>query len=1267
MVFDILQSRDGFIWIATKDGLNRFDGYRFEVFTPDAFDPFAIANSQVKCLFEDSRGWIWVVLPGSVDIFVHSEGRFFHLTQRELPGFEGDATGSHSIAEHKDGSVWITDHGKLWKIEVPKGSIEKASKSGNPFPGLPCKAAKLGDGLVWCNSVLITHQHQIFAGTKDGIYRLDPATGQFALHGMKGKSVTFLGEDKLDRIWFLLLGVNKSLNPINEPDPQLAGKDLQGLWVWESPSPSFKKVSHLFDAVSTLDYNGDLWLLEGINLTRWKTDALLSGGVPEIEWTCNEPFIQSPELYFPCLSFDRSGTAWLGTSGFGVVKINPAKPKFNSYLPVVTQRIVVEDPQGNLFTVQDPGKLYLSGRFERSIPNPWFSKYPKDAGFWSFAFDDKGNCWSNPGNNVLYRIDSRTKESKSFPWKGYGLCFGKNKKLISISEEGLSVFDPAAEQSKLYPFDKPQKKVAGLSYSQYFYEDSKGVVWIFMFEGLISATPTEAGYRYKFFRNNPADRTSLSNNFVLCAAEDPLEPNRYLWVGTNSGGLNRLDLQTGKFKYYNKANGLPDNVVYGILSENTPPSGGAGGGIWLSTNKGLCRFHVREETTKNFTYADGLQDNEFNSSSYLKMKNGTLLFGGVNGLTVFHPDSLRFNEHIPQIRIVGMKINNKDNHFFSKPAAPNSGSQTIRLSYKENLVSFDFAALEFSNPPQNQYRYQLIQDHFFGNSADESWIDIGEKNTVQFANLPPGSYTFKVIGSNNDGRWSTEPAVQHFVISPPWWASWWAYLLYLAAVVSAGYFLYRYRLRRRLEQEETQRLREMDDFKNRFFTNITHEFRTPLTVILGNLELMRQEIGKSLSEGAISQFLISKISITRRNGENLLRLINQILDLGKLESSTLKVNYIQGDVLPYLRYISESLHSLANAQNVMLRVESSPDSYREKIVMDYDPERLLQIVYNLLSNAIKFTPSGGKVVLSAGMRDEGRGLMSGTGSSLIHHPSSLILTVTDTGVGIPPEDLPHIFDRFYQANNLEKAKSGGTGIGLALTRELVLAMGGEISVKSQVGIGTTFMVRLPITNKAAVSDGVTSSHAVTPNVALSFPKGTSTYSEAAQHDAEVPFGNDKATLANQILLVEDNPDVVEYLAACLTGQFHLDFAYNGRAGIAKALETIPDLIISDVMMPEKDGFEVCDTLKNDERTSHIPIVLLTAKADVESRIKGLRRGADAYLSKPFHQEELLVTLAKLLELRKKLQVRYSKLEDLSRVPGIRKSEIEASSSLIPHP
>lgn len=1206
-MFDMLQSRDGFIWIATKDGLNRYDGARFKVFSPDPFDPFAIGGSEVLQLFEDSRGWIWVVFPDGLDVFDPVSMRFFHAMHEGKPVVGRFWT---RLTETPDGAVWWADDDRVWKFNLPKDMLAKALKKGEANLELPGKAIPLPSSGFWSGEplratrLLFTHHQKLLIGTTHGMWSLDPGSEKMELAGLPSANISSLTQDPEGRIWAYYCG-DKPV-PVNLEVWQTAVWEEQA-GIQQAQVVSGRRGAFTFDAA------GFVWTVQDRTLKKFQPGRFLNNEAADIQWPFERFVGQHAGFNIPKVFIDRSGMLWAGTNGFGVFKINLQNPTFKSYLPKTTQRRIYEDPGGNLIASMDVTVQYTSSRFDRSESNRSFRYFTEEPAAYNLglAFDASGNCWTSHERDepFLVRTDARTKERKAFPWKAIGLCFDKSGKLLGVSEEGLHQFDPATEQSRFFPFRAPMERRS--EFSHFLWRDSEDAIWIFGFDGLVKAVPTDTGYRFDYFVNNPADRSSLSSNTVQSVADDPLDPDKYLWVGTKGGGLNRLDKKTGRFKQYKTAQGLPDDVIYGVLAENAGPF------IWLSTNKGLCRFDVRAETTKNFTAADGLQDNEFNSSSYLKTRDGTMIFGGVKGLTVFHPDSLRFNEHVPLTHIVGLQVNNQPFDI--------SGKSSITLSYDQNPLNFDFAALEFTNPAQNQYRYQLL-------GVGKDWVSLGNKNSIQFANLAPGTYTFKVLGSNNDGFWSEQPAELRFTIRPPWWNSWWAYGIYLVLAVAGIWWYYRYLLRQRFSEQEKLRLQELDDFKSRFFTNITHEFRTPLTVVLG----MSEQLAKAEKDEPKR----NKLDLIKRSGENLLRLVNQILDLAKLESNTLKMNYIQGDILAFIRYIAESLHSLANAQNLMLRVESE----QAKIVMDYDPERFLQIIHNLLSNAVKFTPSGGKVVLRANLEGEW-----------------LHVAVSDSGAGIPPAELPHLFERFFQAKNQEHAKAGGTGIGLSLTRELVKAMGGEISVDSTVGVGSTFYVKLPVTNRSVFEekrsgDGLEGWKSLLPATNLPGKRSPETSLDPSAESA-LPH----------ILLIEDNPDVVEYLTVCLKGAgdhkgrpYVLDFAYNGKAGIEKALETVPDLIVSDVMMPVKDGFEVVETLKNDERSSHIPIILLTAKADVQSRLAGLRRGADAYLSKPFHPEELLVTLENLLESRRKLQLKYQQHVLAAVAPTIPEADQEDS-------
>ncbi len=532
------------------------------------------------------------------------------------------------------------------------------------------------------------------------------------------------------------------------------------------------------------------------------------------------------------------------------------------------------------------------------------------------------------------------------------------------------------------------------------------------------------------------------------------------------------------------------------------------------------------------------------------------------------------------------------------------GSITMRPS--DRYFQLEFAFLDYFSPEKVSYSYKI-------EGLDADWTLLNEP-LLRLSSLPFGTHRLKIRAQSANGIWAENELDFDLRVLPPIYLRWWFLLLAMGVLLGSAYYFYRFQLRRRLAEKEAHRLQELDTFKSRLFTNITHEFRTPLTVILGTAEQLKMDV-----EAEKQDRKNGKLNLIARSGERLLRLVNQILDLAKIENNSLQFNYVQGDVLPYLRYLTESLQSMANFQEVQLRAESLDP----EIVMDYDPERLLQIVHNLLSNAIKFTPSGGTVTLRAALVAQM--------DSPFKSSTSLKITVEDTGIGMAPEDLPLIFDRFYQVKHLDQAPINGTGIGLALTKELVQRMGGNITVQSELSKGTTFTAMWPITNQAPMILGEADS-SKSVQVAAGHSSSLSDGTAPIATDTELP----------SLLIIEDNPDVVEYLATCLQEKYQIDFAFNGKQGIEKALETVPDLIISDVMMPEKDGFEVCESLKNDLRTSHIPILLLTAKIEVESRIVGLQSGADAYLAKPFNQQELLLTMRNMLFLRKTLQARYSK-------------------------
>ncbi|MCB0635728.1 MAG: helix-turn-helix domain-containing protein, partial [Lewinella sp.] len=535
----------------------------------------------------------------------------------------------------------------------------------------------------------------------------------------------------------------------------------------------------------------------------------------------------------------------------------------------------------------------------------------------------------------------------------------------------------------------------------------------------------------------------------------------------------------------------------------------------------------------------------------------------------------------------------------------------VDIYHQDITFSFEFALTNFRQQEKVGYSYRL-------EGYDQSWSEPSAANKISFYSLPSGQYQLRIKAMNSRGQWLPNELLIEVVVHPPWWKTWWAYLLYAGLMAGLAYGVF-YFLRKRwelhnrltLEQQEAQRLKELDHFKSRLYTNLTHEFRTPLTVILGMTGQMAEATQQAREQAA---------RLIERNGQQLLALINQLLDLSKLEDQSFQLNLQQGDIVAYLRYVTESFHTFVNGKNLSLQFHSTI----QELVMDFDAEQIQQVMTNLISNAAKFTPSGGDITVQLDRETDAARKRQAPAAPLR-------IQVKDTGIGIAEAHQPHIFDRFYQVANDTTRTGEGTGIGLAHTHELIKLMGGQIFVSSELGKGTVFTITLPVHRSAPALDEQ-SLKAAKPMLSVAGPPPDEQATDGANASTEdLP----------QLLIIEDNPDVVFYLKSCLQGRYQLDVAFNGRIGIEKALANIPDLIISDVMMPEMDGYAVCDLLKNDVRTSHVPIILLTAKADGSSRIHGLRQGADAYLAKPFNQEELLVRLEKLLELRKRLQERYA--------------------------
>lgn len=1205
MIYDILQDREGFLWFATKDGLNRFDGYSLKVFTNEAYNPHSLSGNSILKLLEDQQGRIWVVTDNEgLNVYDKKTGRFQRIQHDPKNPASLSSNQIRCIAEDAKGNILAAaDGAELNVISLTGGSFKKNGESKIHRVKLPrhlnvTGIAKDSKGRVWM-------------GADDQcIYQFDSKSLRLrkAIEGYSFE-VAYVNSD--GTLW----ASDQNHSPFH--------------WDGKHAAPLFEELSQVFDLQVAPD--GKLWLIKGsslygLDLQKWKP------GKP-LKWSTTPFFAQMKaplnalvnaqkedqfqakllalDLSAPLtsLAIDRSGMVLAGTHDYGVYKFNPYQQKFQHYAEGISIRRIIPAPDGSVY-LDSYRKLWyqLQGNSLKTNSLGAISSQVSN-----FLISRSAEHWAMTKQGLLRFRPGSPPTQIPIP----AAIFGERQPMLEDHQGNIWLaglkgalvrVDPRSIQVNSYNFADPATPMQHHSLSISLYEDGEGVIWIGTMEGFVKADFSKGKPHFRWYRNLPNQPNSLSYNYVTGFLDDPIAPQRYLWVCTRVG-LNRLDKKTGDFLHLSTADGLPNNVIYGLLADEQ-------GNLWGSTNRGIfclsqaLSSHNPSEkpryTVRNFNVTDGLQNHEFNTGALAKLPNGELAFGGVNGLNVFDPMAMLGQDYQPRTFITNIAVNNRPVKVGDGTGILHSSIETTRsitLNHLQDILSLDYATLDYTGSMFNRYRYQLL-------GADPDWIEAGTRRSATYLHLPPGNYTFRVQGSNSRGIWSPHVATLNIKILPPWWRSTWAYLAYVLLLVAAGralfqFYLNREKLRNQLayETREASRIKELDTAKTRLYTNITHEFRTPLTVIMG---MAQQTLEKPNENLAFKQEMIL------RNGQQLLQLVNEMLDLSRLESGKMALRFIQGDVIAFLRYMLESFHSLAESQQKQLHFLST----LQELDCAYDPEKLRQIVSNLLSNALKFTPESGNIYLSIDR-------------NLQAEKPFLQITVKDTGIGIPEAQLPHIFDRFYQVDDSITRPGEGAGIGLALTKELVNLLQGEIRVFSPA-IGSTkgseFTVLLPL-------------QIVAEPLAEGQP-------EASEKPQSVPVNPQLVTpiqikkeARQLILLVEDNPDVAAYLNSCLP-EYRLEFAEDGQEGLDKATELIPDLIISDVMMPRMDGFTLCQHLRDDERSSHIPIILLTAKADFESKLTGLDRGADVYLEKPFQPEELRLRIKKLLELREKLKQHY---------------------------
>lgn len=1202
---NLIQDDNGFLWMNTDKGrLLRYNGYEVKVYEHIPGDSTSLLTGITEGFYIDHTGSFWIGMSEGLSRYVPDCDCFEHYF------FESNdltpivlSTIVHTFTEDSEQNLWVGQQG---------GGLYRYDRDNDQFIRYlddPADANSIVKDIV--RVLLADKNGNIWIGTgygpaeyAGGLIRFNPSTGEVKRfkhdpsdpNSLLDNRVSALMEDKEGTLWIgtyqcglhqfnpntedftRMMPDTDKPNAIHAPCDEIAG-------FGDGP---FVQILHQ-------DQRGDYWVgTMGVGLYHFKAQAEKlsfinpSKGGFNMLWTLYE---------------DRQGHLWLTylDGGGPLWKMDMFARKFSFY-PAL--KSVEQSSESKV----EPGIFWLgtfreglhklnikTGATTRFLHNALDKGSLANNAVRAAYEDEDGTIWvglgtggintiGENGDGGLARLDRQTNQFIHYDIKRDDTTdFSHTVYAISGVQAGylwLSI-----RHDELLRFDKQNE-----SFKRYAFTESKDDSRIFMPDNIegdaLWALDFTHKILYRYSRRTDSFSPLLRGYQVMAILE---ESNDWVWMATFDKGLLHYNWANGSLEQYTVKDGLPANAVSNLRKDSD-------GILWVSTSSGLVKFDpVSKQIDRTGLPHDPVYRTAFHS------KDGQLFFGGSSGMYAFYPEEIKGSPFPPEVRITHLDVSGEP-YELGKDAA-----EKISLSYQQNDFHFEYIGLHYSYPFNNKYQYRLIP-------YDDKWIDGGKQRSARYTNLDPGRYTFEVKAANSDGRWTEKGAALSLVIRLPWWQTWWAYLGFALLLGGLFYGWSAYRRRQwwlqhqlQLEQKEAERLKELDQVKTQLYTNITHEFRTPLTVISGMADQVLENPEDWFRRG---------LTMIKRNSRQLLGLINQMLDLSKLEAGNLPVHYIQDDIVRYIKYLAESMHSYAESKDIRLHILPGV----EALQMDFDPEKIQTIFLNLIGNGIKFTPEGGDIYITI------------LESQASEHGSSLELQVKDNGVGIPADQLPHIFDRFYQVDDSSTRKGEGTGIGLALTRELVKMLGGNIDVKSQEEEGTEFTILLPISRTAEERPAIQESPDGRSKIEL-IPTVSPAAAEAIIDNVDLPVA----------LLIEDNKDVLQYLSACLQGQYRLEKATNGREGIEKAINLVPDIIISDVMMPEKDGFEVVATLKEDMRTSHVPIILLTAKADLDSRLEGLERGADAYLSKPFEKKELEVRLRKLIEIRQQLSARYSTL------------------------
>lgn len=1267
-IYALCEDKYGNIWVGTNNGLNVFLYSENKFINPLKNKSHSISSPKINSILCDRNGFIWVGTSNGVDKLQikNGKGEISSIVHYSKSGKKNGLSDNNiqALFEDQAGNIWIGTGNGLNVLDFKSGTVKYYFNNPND-------ASSLSDNYI--RSVYRDNQGFLWVGTSFGLNKIELKTNKITRYfhqTANSRSVIHnttmsITEDKKGRLIFGTLGGISIYNRTKDDFDNYYYKlnDEYGLYS---------------DFVNCLlaDNEGNVWVgteKGGINLYNIFQK--------QFEFFENEPGNNNSLSHNTINSIlEDDKYIWIGTAGGGLNKYNKKTGRFTNF----------RNSADNNNTISND---FITAIFEENKNNLWI-------GTWGGGLNKLNPTVENVKKLSRVTFASNTNGVNSFDFIS-SIISDLNGKMWIGTLGGLILFDPATEKYEYFRASDPRLQILQVGCIQF---DKDKNLWAGTINGLFKIQKDENGTisngncKVESFYNEPGNPKSIRGNYVISACCDK---KGRMWFGTYGNGLNLYipsNKKDGKgyFISFTENEGLSNNVVYSIVEDNN-------GNLWLSTDNGLSRFNPETKTFKNYYKTDGLQSNQFYWSASYKNNAGKIYFGGMKGVNAFYPDSIHDVSFTPGTIVTDFKIYNHSvdvgKRYNGKTVLEKSITQTnhIKLSYKLNEFSFEFSALQFNQPENIKYMYKL-------NGFDKQWTYVdASRRFASYTNIRGGEYVFMVKSLNSQNETSQPPYLVKLTIVPPFWETWWFLLILGITLATGAISFYRYRIyalkkqTRKLEalvqkrtvtieqqkeelmqqaeqliisnqqlekrkeliegQKEQLQLQNEEILKQRdklvelnkkvqvanqqqlnFFTHISHEFRTPLTLIIAPLEQLLKDVYNDPS-------IKNKLTLISKNAQRLLHLINQLMEVRKVETGKTELKTSKDNIVKFIEGISSSFISIANQRQIVYEVQSP----KNQLEVYFDHEILENILYNLLSNAFKYTPEKGRITLSvttSSGKQEARGDVSIIDKHVYKNQNIeeyVKIEVCDTGIGIMPDQIKDIFRRFYRIHSSQSPKVTGSGIGLYLTRELVKTHKGLLYINSRPNNGTAIKILLPMG----------ASHLLAHEIIDSGSKENTDLTQQVQLLSN-QMDNDKAESATTsnlhekqsaakplILVVDDDHDLCNYVADSLKHSFRVIQAANGREGIEKAIEFSPDVIISDVMMPETDGLELCTRIKSDIETSHIPVILLTARAEAENFIEGLDSGADDYISKPFNIKIIEAKVRSLIENRKRLRTLFA--------------------------